>query len=492
MEGISKAFGGRAVLDGVSFELRAGEVHALLGENGAGKSTLMNVLAGIYAADAGTIRIDGRPAAIHRPGDAAALGIGMVHQHFRLVAEFTAAENLLLAAGGRQGIVSTAEAARRLKALASRTGLDVQPDIAVRDLSVAARQRVEILKVLALDARILVLDEPTAVLTDSESASLLELVRTLAAHGLAIVLITHKLREVQAAGDRVSVMRAGRMVLAGLPATGLAGADLARAMMGAAPPAAGRTPHRPGEPRLAVRNLAVRRSDGAPAVADASFSLRGGEILGVAGVGGNGQQELADALVGLVPAEGGDIVLEGLEVTGWPVWPRRRLGLRYVPSDRARLGLAGDLSVADNLALTGVRAGRFGRLMVAGRAMQRAAEAAISAFGIAGATPRREARLLSGGNAQKLVLARELQEGAAVVVAHSPTRGLDVSACAFVHAMLDRAAAAGAAILLVSEDVEEILALSDRVLVMSRGRIVGECGRAASRQEIGALMLGHA
>ena len=492
MEGITKTFGGVPVLDDVSLALAAGEVHALLGENGAGKSTLMNVLAGIYAADAGEIRIGRAPVHIRRPADATAHGIGMVHQHFRLVAGFTASENLLLAASGRAGITSTKVAATQLREMGDRIGLAVRPDTPIRDLSIAERQRVEILKVLVVGARILILDEPTAVLTDQEAEGLLALVRTLAGQGLAIVLITHKLREVIAAGDRVSVMRKGRITLAGVAATGLDRAMLAQAMMGESPPPVARAARRPGAVRLAVRGLAVRRANGSRSVDGVSLSLRSGEIVGVAGVGGNGQQELADALVGLLPAEHGEIRLEGANVTGAGVWARRRLGLRYVPSDRSGLALVGDLSVTDNLALSGVRAGRYGRFGLARGAMRCAAQATIGEFAIAGATPGREARLLSGGNAQKLVLARELAAGVAVLVAHSPTRGLDVAACAFVHAMLGRAAAGGAAILLISEDLEEVLALSDRVLVMSRGRIAGERGADSSRAEIGALMLGHA
>jgi ABC-type uncharacterized transport system ATPase subunit len=244
--------------------------------------------------------------------------------------------------------------------------------------------------------------------------------------------------------------------------------------------------------RLAAEALRVTRADGTQAVAGVSLEVRAGEILGLAGVGGNGQQELADALVGLTTIAGGRVLLEGADVTSWAVWPRRRRGLHYVPSDRSRLALVGDLPVADNLALADVRAGRFGRFLLAARAMREAASRAIAAFAIAGATPEREARLLSGGNAQKLVLARELHDRVRVLIAHSPTRGLDVAACAFVHGVLAKTAAAGAAIILISEDLDEILGLSDRILVMSRGRIAGERAANPPRAELGALMLGHA
>ena len=492
MEGIGKSFAGRPVLQDVSFALAGGEIHALLGENGAGKSTLMNVLAGIYAPDAGRIRLAGAEVRIRRPRDAARLGVGMVHQHFRLVPDFTAAENLCLAGDGRPGLATVAQAAEALRTLAERTGLGVRPEAPVRSLSVAERQRVEILRVLAVGARILVLDEPTAVLTDQESEGLLVVIRGLAADGLAIVLITHRLREVVAAADRVSVMRGGRMVVAALPARGLDAGRLAHEMTGSAPPTVARTRGTPGPVRLATDGLTVARADGTRAVDGVSLAVRAGEILGVAGVGGNGQQELADALIGLAPVAAGSVRLDEADVTAWPVWPRRERGLHYVPSDRSRLALVGDLPVADNLALADVRAGRFGRLLLAARRMREAASAAIASFGIAGATPEREARLLSGGNAQKLVLARELHDRVKVLVAHSPTRGLDVAACAFVHGILAKAAAAGAGILLISEDLDEILGLSDRIVVMSRGRIAGECQANPSRAEIGALMLGHA
>ncbi|MGD9512217.1 MAG: ATP-binding cassette domain-containing protein, partial [Geminicoccaceae bacterium] len=376
--------------------------------------------------------------------------------------------------------------------LGATTGLGVRPEIAVRDLSIAERQRVEFLRVLAIGAKILVLDEPTAVLTDQEADGLLTVIQGLATDGLAIVLITHRLREVVTAADRVSVMRSGRMVTAGLLTAGLDAQRLAHEMTGEAPPPLARRRHEPGAVRLAAEKLHVAGGDGTKAVDGLSLQVRAGEILGVAGVGGNGQQELADALIGLAPVAGGRVMLDGVDITGWAVWPRRRRGLHYVPSDRSRLALVGDLSVADNLALSEVRAGQFGWFLLAARMMRDAAAGAIAAFAIAGATPERESRLLSGGNAQKLVLARELHDRVRVLVAHSPTRGLDVAACAFVHGILAKAAAAGAGILLISEDLDEILGLSDRIVVMSRGRIAGERAANPSRAELGALMLGHA
>lgn len=498
MAGIGKSFGGRSVLERVDLKLAGGEVHALLGENGAGKSTLMNVLAGLYAADAGTIAIEGRLTAIRGPRDAQAAGVGMVHQHFRLVPAFTATENLLLAAGGRRDLRTVGQAVERLETVAAATGLVVRTGVPVRDLAVAEQQRVEIVKILALGARILILDEPTAVLTDPEAARLLEVVRGLGGQGLGVVLITHKLREVTAGADRVSVMRAGSMVLAAAPVADVDRGSLARLMVGDLAEAAdglqpiprARSTRR--DERLVVAHLGVRASDHGTPLAEISLTVRAGEIVGIAGVGGNGQEQLAEALMGLRAVDAGTIAIDGAEVTRAAVWRRRVLGLRYVPADRRRSGLAGDLSVADNLAMLAVRAGRYGRLFQSARRLRRAAAALIDRYAIAGATAGRAVRLLSGGNAQKVVLARELDGSVSVLIAHSPTRGLDVAATGFVHDRLAATAAQGAAILLLSEDLEEVLALSDRVLVMSRGRIVGERGANPPRAEIGALMLGHA
>jgi len=493
LSGIVKSFGGRRVLDDARLVVAPGEVHALLGENGAGKSTLMNVLTGVYAADSGEIRLAGRPAAIRGPRDAIAAGIGMVHQHFRLVDAFSAAENLVLSAGGRRGLASRAAAAAALAAAGEAVGLAVDPNAAVGDLGVAERQRVEILKVIALGAAIVVLDEPTAVLTDREAASLIAAVRRLAAAGRSVVLITHKLREVAGHADRVTVMRAGRTVADGLPAAGLGIAELARLMVGEAAPAvldaAAPQATAAGPALLVAAGLTASRPEGGVGIADVSLSVRAGEILGVAGVGGNGQQQLAEAILGLAAVEAGSLTIDGAAVTDAPVAARRRLGLRVIPADRMASGLVGDFSVADNLALTdgGNPLGWLDR-----RARVAAAAGAIADYGIAGATPGRRTRLLSGGNAQKLLVARELTPGVRVLLAHSPTRGLDVRAAAFVHAAIRAAVAGGAACLMISEDLEEILALSHRIVVMSRGRIVGERPAGASPEEIGAMMLGHA
>lgn len=490
LSGISKSFDGRPALIAAGLEVAKGEVHALLGENGAGKSTLMNVLTGIYAPDAGEIRLDGARFAMRGPREAIRAGIGMVHQHFRLVERFTAAENLMLAASGGQ---SLRQAAAALKATGEELGLAINPDGLVGEASIAERQRIEICKVLAMGARIVVLDEPTAVLTDEEADDLLRAVRRMAQAGRSVILITHKLREVIAHSDRVTVMRQGRTVAANRDARQMTVAQLANLMVGEAAEQQRRLAPAPvaGPVRLQVKNLSAPRPDGGPGADGISFSVAAGEILGIAGIGGNGQQQLADAIAGMAPVSRGEVEMDGAAVTQASVAARRGRGLRVIPSDRASAGFAGDMSAAENLAMTRLRGGRYGGMLLARRAMWRDCAGAIAAYDIAGAAPERPVRLLSGGNAQKLLLARELAGDVNILIAHSPARGLDVKAAAFVHDAIQRAASHGAACLLISEDLEEVLALANRILVMSRGRIMGELPAPASRAAIGAMMLGH-
>ncbi len=491
--GVSKAFDGRPALRGASFAGSWGEVHALLGENGAGKSTLMNVACGLYAPDEGSILVDGRPVAITGPADAARLGIGMVHQHYKLVKRFTIAENVALACRTALGVQRPREAARAVAAKAAEVGFDIDPGAVVGELSIAEQQRVEILKVLLLGARILILDEPTSVLTDQESVAALTFMRRLAEDGHAVVLITHKLREVIGYSSRVTVMRGGETVLAGAETAGLDAGALARAMVGDEGEARTHAVRPRGRVRLEVERLTVRGS-GRAGVDGIGFSVRGGEIYGIAGVGGNGQQELADALTGLRKPVHGRIAIDGKEVAGRDVPAFRRRGLRAVPADRFRTGLLAEMAVYENHGVTGVPAGAYGSPALVRRGAMKAASArAIAAYGIRGAAPATPARLLSGGNAQKLLLARELRGGASVLVAHSPTRGLDVSACRTVHDLLAEAADAGTACVLISEDLEEVLTLSTVIAVISRGRLAGEFAAGeVSRAEIGRLMLGHA
>jgi len=492
--GLSKAFDGNRVLHLASLEIEWGEVHALLGENGAGKSTIMNIANGVYAADAGEIRVDGRKVDISGPSDATSLGLGMVHQHFKLVKRFSVAENILLSCRRQLSITSVGEAALAVAAKGAEVGFPVKPDAVVGELSIAEQQRVEILKVLLLGAKIVILDEPTAVLTEEESGSVLSFVRNLALHGHAVVLITHKLREVIGYSDRVTVMRYGKTVLKGATANEQTAESLAMHMVGEHMPEIKPLKRQPGEERLVVERLSVSCLNGGVGVNQVNLSVRSGEILGIAGVGGNGQQELMDCLTGLRACSEGIIRLNGRNVTFASVAIRRNGGLRAIPSDRFGSGLVGNMPVFENLGMTRTTSGHYGRGIFFSRArMRQEAEKALAEYGILGATPITPTRLLSGGNAQKLLLARELEEGASILVAHSPTRGLDVRACNAVHTTIRDAVERGAACLLISEDLEEILGLSTRVAVMSHGRIVGEFSVGeATREVIGKLMLGHA
>lgn len=500
ISGAWKAFDGRPALKGASLEVAYGEVHALLGENGAGKSTLMNLVCGLYAADAGRIEIDGRPFAETGPLAAARHGVGMVHQHFKLIPRFTVAENILVARAGASAPAGRADAARRIAEVAQSLGFAINPHARVGDLSVAERQRVEILRLLLLDARILILDEPTAVLTDAEADAVLGLLRRLAAEGRAVVLITHRMREVQRYADRVTVMRGGETVLAGAPCAECDQGRLADLMVGQAVHAAMprvRSADGSGQRvRLDAVEISVHRPDGTPAVDQVSLTLRAGEIVGIAGVGGNGQDALVEALYGLAPISGGTLSLDGARIEHAPIGARRARGLRIIPADRNDFALIPAFRAYENLALTEVPRGGFGFWLGLRRGRMIAeAEAAMAERAVVGGTPRTPTRLLSGGNAQKLLLARELKTAAgdaSVLIAHSPTRGLDVAACQAVHQALFDLAATGGACLLVSEDLDEVMALSDRIGVMSRGRLAGPFPRAEiDRARIGALMLGH-
>ena len=489
VRGVSKTFGDAVVLDAANFELRQGEVHALLGENGAGKSTLMNILTGIYAADAGTVEVDGAAVQVQSPAAAQVLGIGMVHQHFKLVMPFTGRENVRLAAGAT---ATWAETDARIDDVLKRINLKVELDIPVVKLSIAERQRIEILKALTLGSRILILDEPTAVLTDQEAEMLLALMRDLAASDHAIIFITHKLREVIAAGDRVSTLRRGKMVMHGDQVADITSADLSTAMIGGQDISQierGETSL--GAPLLQATNLTVF-DGGVKAVDDVALTVHQGEIVGLAGVGGNGQRELAEALLGLRPCQGG-ISLGGENLSDASVSHCRSSGVRYVPADRSSDALSPNNSLADNLSATAVRTGKLGRMFTSPKRITDQAKSLIAAFAIAGDTAggRRPVRLLSGGNAQKAVLARELDIEARLIIAHSPTRGLDVAACRYVHDRLVEATARGAGVLLISEDLEEILALSDHIHVISRGKLATTANAKPRREDIGALMLGH-
>jgi ABC-type uncharacterized transport system ATPase subunit len=491
---IRKSFGDFVALDDAAFTLRQGEVHALVGQNGAGKSSLMNIAAGLYVPDAGLVAIDGEAVWLAGPRDARARGIGMVQQHFRLVKTCTVAENVLLANPARRFRAGLRAIAAEIRRQAEALGFDIDPHAPIDGLSIAEQQRVEILKVLIAGARVLILDEPTAVLADAEADRLLGALRALADRGTAVVLVTHKLREVMRSADRVTVMRDGRTI-GSFAAHQTTSQDLTTLIVGGEVTPPLRKSSRSREHRLNVVGLKCARADGHVTVTDASFLIRAGEIYGIAGVSGNGQSELMDALMGVRQPLAGNIELVGQgELSELAPHRRRGLGISVIPADRYGYALAGGLSLLDNYAIGHVHSGRFGgvaRLRFG--AMRREAEAAFSAFDLHGMRSLQQgAALLSGGNAQKLVLARELHHRPVLIIAHNPNRGLDVRACAAVHQRLLSARDDGAAIVLISEDLDEILALADRIGVLSGGRIAAEFNQPADRQAIGEAMVGHA
>ncbi len=495
LRGIRKSFDGFLALDDAQFDARWGEVHALLGENGAGKSSLMNIAAGLYAPERGEMLVDDNAVRLAGPRDAAQHHIGMVHQHFKLVRPFTVAQNILLGlpadqAGHRRQLAALEE---RIRAQAGELGFAIDPRQRVDSLSIAEQQRVEILKVLLAGARILILDEPTAVLTDQEAERLLRTVQGLAQRGCAVVLVTHKMADVKAYADRVTVMRGGRTVATLDPRTTPA-AELVRLTVGETALPVPRARSAPGPACLSLQGLSTPAQGGRQALAGVTLDVHAGEIYGIAGVGGNGQGELAAAIMGLIPEAGGDIVLEGFgSLRAAPATARRALGLAVIPADRYGHALAGGLSIAENFAIGQVHGGRYGSpWWLRQRRIDQEARDAVAAFDVQGVRSlRQKAALLSGGNAQKLVIAREFSKQPRLILAHSPSRGLDVRATAQVHARLLAARDAGAAVLLISEDLDEVLALADRIGVMAGGRIVAEFDQPADRQAIGQAMVHH-
>ena len=467
-----------------------GEIHALLGENGAGKSTLMHMLYGMLRPDSGTIQVGGRSAAFATPHDAIAAGIGMIHQEFMQVASFTVAQNVAM--GRRDTPFDLQATARRLTKLASRFGLDVDPGSRVEDLPIGVQQRVEILKLLDREARLLILDEPTAVLTPQEVAGFLDVLRALRATGRGIVLITHKLHEVMAVADRVTVLRDGR-VAACLPVADTDGRALARLMVGrdtvlrvTKPPA------RAGAAVLRVERLTVADRAGRRRVDGVTFDVAPGEIFGMAGVDGNGQSELVEALFGLRRATSGQVVLAGEDITGWPPARRRAVRLGYLPADRRHTASVPGLSLADNAALGAHRRFARGGLWRNGRRAAADARDLVARFGVRGPGVQATVGQLSGGNLQKLVLGREIARHPRVLIVEQPTRGLDLGAIEAIWAELLGLRAAGCAIVLVSAELEELLNLADRIAVMFDGRLMGIVpAMAADAAAIGLLMAGH-
>jgi general nucleoside transport system ATP-binding protein len=511
LRGITKRFGSLVANDHIDLVIQPGEIRALLGENGAGKTTLMNVLYGLIQPDEGEILLDDKPVAIHSPRDAIRAKIGMVHQHFMLVPVFTVAENVTLGAepvrrlatpelhlGGLRvpplglpsiGLLDRRTARRDVLELSERFGLQVDPDALVEDLPVGVQQRVEIIKALLRDASVLVLDEPSAVLTPGETEDLFRIMRELRAGGRSIIFISHKLKEVQAIADNITVIRRGKVVGERPPST--SSVELASLMVGRSVQLrVSKEPARPGEVVLDVKDLVVAGERGEQSVRDVSFEVRAGEILGVAGVQGNGQTELAEALMGLRPSTG-SVHLDGVDLGHASTRDRLRAGIGYVPEDRSEDGIVGDFSVADNLILDVYDRPPYANGIALNlSAIRDSAATRVQEYDVRTTSVDTPAGTLSGGNQQKVVVAREMGRDVKLMLVSQPTRGLDVGSIEFVHKRLVAQRDAGAAVLLVSSELDEIYALADRIAVMYEGRIVAFCPPTIPEQELGLLMAG--
>ncbi len=493
LQGITKRFGSLVANDSIDLVVETGEIHCLLGENGAGKSTLMNVLSGLYRAEEGKILLDGVVQEFAGPGEAMAAGIGMVHQHFMLIPVFTVAENIILGhettkSGGRLDL----DAARKLvREISARFGFDLDPDAKVDELPVGVQQRVEIIKALSRDATVLVFDEPTAVLTPQETDELMRIMRELAESGTTIVFITHKLREVREVADRITVIRLGKVVGQAEPTA--TNAELAAMMVGRdVQLTVTKEPAQPGEAALVVKNLTVFDGDGHAVVDDVSLEVHAGEILAVAGVQGNGQSEFVEALLGARDRISGEILLDGRSLVGSSVHDVLAAGVGFVPEDRTVHGLVGEFSIAENLMLdrsTGepfVRRGAIRRDYLDAFAAEKIQEFDVRTPGIDTAVGR-----LSGGNQQKVVLARELSRELRLFVASQPTRGIDVGSIEFVHKRIVATRDSGIPVIVVSSELDEVAALADRIAVMYRGTIVGIVPADTSREVLGLMMGGE-
>jgi simple sugar transport system ATP-binding protein len=494
LKGITKRFPGVVANDGMTFDVSGGEIHALLGENGAGKTTLMNILYGLYHADEGEIVIDGRPVRFESPGDAIAAGLGMVHQHFMLIPVFTVTENIILGVEPTEGLglLNRKEARTRVEDISRRYGLSVPPDGIIEELPVGVQQRVEILKALYREAEILILDEPTAVLTPQETQELFTVMRGLREAGKGIIFITHKLKEVLAAADRITVVRRGKVVGEADPKTATDD-DLAAMMVGRAVQlTVDRSPAEPGQPVLEVEDLKVLDERGHVAVDGVTFVVRAGEIVCVAGVQGNGQTELAEAVTGLRTPSEGAIRLGGKDITKADADHVLDAGVGHVPEDRLRDGLILGFSIADNMVLDTYDKPPFARGFVRNeQAVREAAWERARDFDVRTPSVLQLASTLSGGNQQKVIVAREFSRPISLLIASQPTRGLDVGSIEYIHSRIVQKRDEGTAVLIVSPELDEVLALADRIIVMYRGRVVGIVpGAEATREGIGLLMAG--
>ncbi|MGO1544640.1 MAG: ABC transporter ATP-binding protein [Gulosibacter sp.] len=492
LRGITKRFGNFTANDQINLTVEEGEIHSLLGENGAGKSTLMNVLYGLYEPEEGQILLDGVARKFSGPGDAIDAGIGMVHQHFMLIPVFTVAENLML---GREptkwpGRLDLNEARNRVRDISARFGFHIDPDAKIEDLSVGQQQRVEIIKALSQEASILVLDEPTAVLTPQETDELMTIMDELRKEGTSIVFISHKLREVRQVSDKISVIRRGKVVGEAEPTA--SNEELASLMVGRSVGlTVDKAPATPGEPVFQVQNLTVFGKDGTAQIDNLSFEIRAGEILVVAGVQGNGQTQLAEAILGLSENTTGSILLDGKDLLTESVRKTLDAGLGFVPEDRNADGLVGEFTIAENVILDRLHHEPFSKNMALNlKAIREFADKAVSDFDIRTPSIDTPAGRLSGGNQQKVVLARELGRELKMLVASQPTRGLDVGSIEFVHKQIVAARDSGIPVLIVSTELDEVSQLGDRIMVMYGGRSMGIVPPTATREELGKMMAG--
>ena len=492
LRGITKRFGSLTANDAIDLAVGDGEIHAILGENGAGKSTLMNVVYGLLQPDEGTISVDGKEISIHSPLDALAAGIGMVHQHFMLIPVFTVAENIVLGHEKTKGLgmLDLESARKEILRVSAEFNFEIDPDALVEDLPVGLQQRVEIIRALIYDAKVLILDEPTAVLTPQETDELLRNMKKLKAKGTSIVFITHKLREVKEAADKITIIRRGKVV--GTASPSASQEELASLMVGR--PVSldvEKNPAKLGNVTLSVSNLTISDHTGRSLVKNVSFEVRAGEVLAVAGVQGNGQSELAESIVGLQEHVTGSIKLEGQEITKSSVRDALHAGIAFVPESREEDGLIGSFSIEENLILDLHDLPPYAKgPVISQNVVSAEAEKRVKEFDIRTQSAKDPASSLSGGNKQKVVLARELSRPVKLVVASQPTRGLDVGSIEFVHERIIAERDSGRAVLLFSTELDEVSALADRIAVMYRGEFIAIVPADTSREELGLLMAG--